>query len=234
MSKPAMIRAAELVEDFDLYPRPDVDSQHVSQMVEALEAGVELPAAIADRKSKRIVDGFHRKRAWIRWGGPDVEVPVIWKDYKNDGELFLDAMACNSGHGRRLSTFDKVRCAVIAGNLKLEPARVAAALKLTTERVSGLIISRTATGTLSGRYSRTAAGEKGDVPLKRTIAHMAGGKINKQQQEANDKLSGMAPLFYINQVIILIEANLLPEGDENLETGLKKLHDLLEARMVAV
>src|SRR5688572_13414948 len=58
------IKASELVEDFDLYPRGDVDGTHVLSLVQALEAGVELPPIIACKKTKRIVDGFHRRRAF--------------------------------------------------------------------------------------------------------------------------------------------------------------------------
>lgn len=229
MAKPEMILASELVEDFDLYPRKDVDSQHVANMVEYLKAGGGLPPIIACRKTKRIADGFHRRRAWVRFGGEGVTVPVVFRDYKNDGELFLEAMEFNSGHGRRLATFDQVRCATMAAKLKLKPAQVASALRLTTERVEMLLNTRTATGTLN---SQQKGSPREQIPIKRTISHMAGENLNKGQQEANQKLSGMSPLFYVNQLLLLLENGLMPEDDENLDDGLKKLHQLLEERLV--
>lgn len=232
MSKPEMIPASELVEDFDLYPRKDVDSQHVANMLETLAAGNELPPIIADRKSKRIVDGFHRRRAWIRHSGEDITVPVIFHDYKNEGEIFLEAMALNSAHGRRLATFDQVRCATMAAKLKLKPAQIAHALRLTTERVEHLLDKRTATARLSNQPKGSPQSER--IPIKRTISHMAGGNLNKGQQDANQKLSGMSPLFYVNQLLLLLDNGLMPENDENLEDGLKKLHQLLEERLAVV
>ena len=231
MSKPEMILASELVEDFDLYPRKDVDSQHVASMAESMAAGNELPPIIACRKTKRIVDGFHRRRAWIRHGGDGVRIPVVFHDYRSEGELFLEAMALNSGHGRRLATFDQVRCATMAAKFKLKPAQIASALRLTTERVEVLLDTRTATGALSSE-PKAAPGERLQIPIKRTISHMAGTRLTKGQQEANSKLSGMSPLFYVNQLLLLLDNNLLPENDECLEDGLKRLHELLESRMV--
>ena len=60
------INAAEVIVDFDLYPRDKVDTKHVLQIVDALVAGVELPTIITDKKSKRAVDGVHRLRACVR------------------------------------------------------------------------------------------------------------------------------------------------------------------------
>lgn len=220
--KPEMVPASELVEDFDLYPRKDVDSQHVSNLVEALAADVELPAIIADRKSKRITDGFHRRRAWIRQAGnEDALIPVVFKDYKTDGEMFLDAMERNSAHGRRLASFDHVRCAMMAAKLKLKPATIAAALRLTTQKIEDLLSTRTATATLQGSNRTTP------VALKRTIRHMAGATMTKEQGEANLKLGGMSPAFYVNQVILLLENKLMPEDDENLNERLMALRKLL-------
>jgi hypothetical protein len=222
MAKQQTTPAAELVEDFDLYPRHDVDSLHVTYMVDSLAAGEDLPPVIADRKTKRIVDGFHRRRAFIRHGGESVEVPVIWKDYKNDGELYLDAIRLNSAHGRRLTSVDAVRVASKAEALGLSVAVVASALRMTTEKVEGLVVSRSA---------RTPAGLH--VPLKRTIKHMAGRKLTKAQESANDKLSGMNALFYVNQLILLLENDLMPVEDENLTAGLQRLHGLLELHVGA-
>ena len=231
MAKVELIAASELVEDFDLYPRPDVDSTHVNNMTESLHAGEELPPIIACGKSKRIVDGFHRRRAWLRFGGATVKVPVVFRDYRNDGELFLEATTLNSGHGRRLTAYDHVRCATIASRLKLKPAQIAVALRLTVDKVETLLTTRTATGPLRGRLA--ADDPDGNiVPIKRTIQHMAGKRLTKEQESGNDRLSGMQPMFYVNQLITLLECDLMPKDDEKLDAGLERLESLLKQRMV--
>ena len=59
------MQAAQLVEDFSLYPRSQVDGSHVQRLSEALLAGETLPSIIVD-ESGRIIDGFHRRRAVMR------------------------------------------------------------------------------------------------------------------------------------------------------------------------
>ena len=215
------IKASELVEDFDLYPRGDVDGTHVLSLAQAIEAGVELPPIIACKKTKRIVDGFHRRRAFLKLYGEDAEVPVVFKTYRNDGELYAEAMAANAAHGRRLTPVDFSRATTRARALGLSDATIARCLNLTVERVCDLVAARTAK--CSGL----------SVPLKQTIRHMAGKTLTKSQSDANDRLSGMNQVFYVNQIITLIESDLLDKENENLIYRLRVLSNLLENVLVA-
>ena len=137
--KQEIVKAALLIEDFDLYPRADVDSTHVSHIVDALEAGVELPAIIACRKSKRIVDGFHRRRAYMTSRGKDCDVPVEWRDYKTDANLFEEAMRLNSNHGRNITTSDRMKCVLTSRKLGLGNDAIANALNVSVERLEVLV-----------------------------------------------------------------------------------------------
>jgi len=88
------IKLADLVLDFEIYPRNDVSSTHVTALVDAFEAGEEIPPIIADAKSKRVVDGFHRVRMHDRLGHETVEVEL--RTYKNEAALFADAVRLNN------------------------------------------------------------------------------------------------------------------------------------------
>lgn len=209
------VKASQLVEDFDLYPRKDVDSVHITQIADAISIGEVMPPIVACKKTKRIADGFHRRRAFIRLHGPDAEVPVIWKTYANDGELFLDAMLLNSGHGRKLTSVDVVRAATKAKAFGLDEMTVAKALHMSVERVGALVVDRSA----------TSAG--GSIAIKRTVRHMAGQKFTPPQVEANKKLSGMNQVFYANQIITLIENGMLDTANEELLSRLRHLGTLI-------
>ncbi len=209
-------KAAEFIEDFDLYPRNNVDSSHIRSICEAMLAGVEFPPIIADKKSKRIVDGLHRRRAVIRAYGADAEIDVIEKSYKNDSEMFLEAMRYNAAHGAKLDSADRVHCAIIAERLSIPIEAVAGALNITTDKLANLAADRTATvGNLK-------------VALKRTNRHFAGRKLTKRQREANERSSGMNQQFYVNQVIDLIESGFLDKEDDKLRQRLTLLYSLLE------
>jgi len=216
------VPVAKLVEDFDFYPRGDVDSTHVASLIEALKAGVVLPPVIACRKTLRLADGFHRRRAHLRHFGPDSNIATILKTYKNDAEFYADAMAYNSQHGRRLTAVDFARCAARGRALGLDDVAVAKALNVTVDKLVHITTVRIATV------------EKGTpIALKRTIQHKAGEELTKRQVEANSKLSGMNQSFYANQLIELIEANLIDTEDQALFESLKKLHALLESLLIA-
>lgn len=217
------VKAAELVLDFDLYPRNNVDTHNVRNLVDALTAGAELPPAIIDKKSRRVVDGFHRVRAYLRKYGDSAEITVVEKSYADDAAMFLDAMRYNASHGAKLDPCDRTHCVLIAERLSIPLDAVAGALNMPADKLGTLRVDRTA----------TAGGLT--IALKRTVAEkFAGRKLNKRQVECNEKLSGMNQVFYVNQLVELIEAKMLDLEDERLMERLKFLHGLLDDVLTAV
>lgn len=215
------MKVAELVFDFNLYPRQQIDSQHVTYLAEAVDSGASMPPLVIEKSSKRIVDGFHRAKAYLRLFGTDAECEVVEKTYRNDKELFLDAMRFNAAHGRTLTRYDRVHCILLAEKLGIDANAVAGTLNLRADRLAEL------------RTDRTAVVGNVTVALKRTIQHMAGKKLTKQQQECNTKLSGMNQLFYVNQLVSLLESNLIDKEDEELMEGLRKLGELIDQHLSA-
>lgn len=209
------MKVSELVLDFDLYPRASIDTHHAAEMSHAVAAGSVLPPIVIDKKSKRIVDGFHRQRVYSRLFGEDYEVDVVEKSYKNDGELFLDAIRYNAAHGLRMDTSDKTKCILRAKELHVDADMLATALHIDPKRIGELTTTRTAS---SGGLA---------VVLKRTNQHMAGRKLTKAQVQANENSSGMHQVFYVNQLIDLIESGLLNTSDEKMMTRLQKLGELI-------
>lgn len=220
------MKAASLVLDFDFYPRQQVDTHHVGEMREAYKAGTTFPPVIIDKKSKRVVDGFHRIRMVLAEDGPDAELDAIEKAYKNDGELLLDAMRYNADHGRALSSYDRAHALLLAGKFKLTDKVVADALHVTVERIESLRVTKLA---IRGN------GKGGQqIAIKRTIRHMAGKRLSKPQVEANEKLGGMNQLFYVNQLVLIVENGLLEPDNDDLIEALRKLHGLLDGVLAAV
>ena len=212
------MKCAELVLDFDLYPRNNVDSHNVTNLCNALSAGIELPPVIIDKKSKRVVDGFHRVRAHLRLYGENATIQVIDKAYKSEADMFRDAMRYNATHGAKLDPCDKTHCCIIAARLEMPLHDVAAALNMPLTALQSLKVERTG-------YDR--AGQP--LPLKNTIrARFSGKRLNKRQEEANSRLSGMNQQFYANQLIELIESEMLDTEDANLMERLTLLNKLLD------
>ena len=107
-----MIKKMKLADlDFDesLYPRKGgVDEQTVNMMGRAFDAGATFPPIVADKATKKVVDGFHRGRMYLKKGLAETEVELV--SYKTVADLFLDAVRRNATHGRKLSPWDHVHC----------------------------------------------------------------------------------------------------------------------------
>ena len=215
-----MVKATSLVLDFHLYPRMSIDSHHVTEMAEAERAGVDFPPVLADAKSKRVVDGFHRVWKQLQVYGDDAEIGCVFKKYRSDADMFTEAMELNASHGRNLTSYDKAHCVLLAEEFKIKDDKLTAALSITIGKLDTLRTTKFA----------IAPGAKvtTHIPIKKTIRHMAGAKLTKRQVEANEKLGGMEQLFYVNQLIRLVEAGLLDKDNENVMEGLGKLKRLLE------
>jgi hypothetical protein len=215
------MKLSAMVLDFDLYPRSSINTHHVAELGRAVEGGAELPPIVVCKKSKRIADGFHRYRLYVRLYGDDHEVDVVEKSYRDDKELFLDAVRFNAHHGLRMDTHDMMHAGNRAAELGIDTAALAGALQVNPKWLGDMQVDRSA----------TAGGVQ--VALKRTIRHMAGRKLTKPQVVANEKLSGMNQVFYVNQLITLIESNLLDTGNEELMQRLQHLGELIAATSVA-
>jgi len=208
---------SELKFDYNLYPRPSLDGQSIGYMVEALATGVKFPAIIVDKRSRRITDGFHRSKAFLRYYGEKAEIDCEFVTYQDDAAMFMDAMRRNNHHGIRLDTHDKVHCWTIASRLGISSEKVAKALSMPFARFEELIKERVA---FYGKSNQP-------IVLKATVRHMHGEKLTESQKKVNEKLGGMQQLFYVNQLCMLLETDMLDKDNENLMKGLKKLSKLI-------
>ena len=212
-------KVGELIEDMELYPRAAVDTQHIAYMVESAQTGAAFPPVVIDEKTKIIIDGFHRCRMYRRVYGAEHVIECITVKYKNRAAMLLDAIRNNAGHGRTLSRHDRVHCLLVAEQMGIPEDEVASSLSMTVEKIGELRTGRVGTMRVANTTRK--------IPLKRTIRHMTGQRLTKQQSEANDKLSGMNQSFYVNQLITLIEADLIDLDNEDLLSRLGTLAALL-------
>jgi hypothetical protein len=211
-------KLCDLIEDFTLYPRQGVDSTNVIAIADILTAGGTVPPPTVDKKTLRISDGFHRTRAYRRVFEADYKILCEVVDYATEAELFLDAIRRNSGHGKRMNHNDQARANVRAQELGVSEEEVATSMGLTMERFQKL---------MEYRFTGTKTDKRPDCVLKNTVRHMAntGKRLTKAQVEAMPKLGGMNQLFYVNQVLLLINNGMLDMANEKLMERLDELAD---------
>jgi hypothetical protein len=211
------VPVVELVLDYSLYPRTALDDRHASRLAEAVKAGETLPPVVADHRSKRVSDGFHRCKAHLLVNGDTAVTQVEWREYADDAELFKDATRLNARHGLRISRFDEAHCMAVAMRLGVGESDLAEILALTQTKYEEL---------RAARFATAASGEA--VLLKRSNRHLAGSTITKKQAAGNARSSGWRLAFHIDQVINAIQSDLLEHDDLKTVAKLRKLSELLD------
>ncbi len=234
------IKAGKFVFDFSIYPRASVDEQHVNYLVEALRSGAELPPVIAEERTYRLVDGWHRVRAYIKFYGPEHPIECILKRYSSDGDLLMDAIRYNATHGRRMSTFDRAHAAIAGEGKGVVRAKIAEAMAVTVEYLDKILVDRLSPGKIQSKRIQAPNGSPvapsigTRIALKNTIRWKAGQELTENQWAINKKLGGMHQLFYVNQLVMLIEADLLDKSNEPLLEKLVHLKGLLNKESLKI
>lgn len=201
-----------LVLDATLYPRTQVSSTRVSQLVEAIEAGAKLPPIVA-LPDGRVLDGFHRVHAWRRLGVE--KVPVIVREVASEAEAFALACELNVAHGQPLQPLDQRRAVLRLMELGYERERACAIAKVSPARLEEVERSSVAKGP-DGRA----------VIVKRGLSHLAGRRLSSRQLEANERYQGFRAVFYVNQLITYLETS--PPYDPALAEAMVRLLALWE------
>lgn len=145
---------SEMFLDMTVYPREKLDDEHVLVLSEAIRAGEQLPPMVVCRKSKRVVDGFHRHAAYTRVYGSSHSPEVVEREYENESALFIDAMRYNSAHGRGLNFKDRARCVSIADKLGVDPSVLSATLHVKPSVLGALRARRSGNDRLRSAVSR--------------------------------------------------------------------------------
>jgi len=199
-----------------------VDDTHVKHIAEALLAGVEMPNVIAQAETFRIVDGIHRERATRRAFGDDAKIRVELYTYESEAELLLDAVRLNACHGRNMTTSDRAHAILLAGRLKAPVEDLARALNITVERMEE--IKTTLTIKVEDTRQR--------IPLKMPIRFMTGRELTKKQAAVVPRLGGNSALFWVHQLCMLIESDMIDTSNEKLMDELERLSGLIRGLKV--
>ena len=208
-----------LVEDFNLYPRSKVDSSVVLEIIESISAGRTIPPVIVDKKSLRIVDGFHRRRAILKLYKDNPLIECELKEYDTENDLYLDAVRYNRGRGKDI-TGSELTGAILKGlELKIEPAALANCIGVTVERINN-IVSMKATNIEHKNIL---------IALKGSVRHMRGIAVSNKQAKVIESASGTPQWLLISQVSDLIENNLIDYNNKKVVYELKRLKQLIKS-----
>jgi len=215
MAKLATVKLAELVLDWNLYPRHEVDGFQVARLTEAIEAGEDLPPMIVDEKSLRIVDGFHRYHAFLRAKADEVAVEM--QRFRSEADVFMHAVALNARHGVPLTPQDQARVLLLGQRLDITRERLAEALAMRPLKVEKI----------ERKLGKLRRG--GPLYLKPAIRHYAGREVPKAVVDISEGLGGNTAEFYIRQLLMLLRSgglNMTEEASGLLDQLAKAIGEL--------
>jgi hypothetical protein len=208
----ALFSVADLIEDFSLYPRHQVDEFHVNEIIHAIEGGTEMPPIIACRRTKRVVEGFHRRRAYLKLGIDKTEVE--FRNYRNDSEHWQDAVMLQP-KGLNFTPYDELRIMQISiEKFRLPEEYIAQMLKTSVSHLRK-IKPRFATVREAEKAKPELRRTRERVALKGSTRHLSGQDISREQADALGRAPGTSYLLLVNQLIDGIQNNLLPGPDVN-------------------
>lgn len=213
------VKAIDLVMDWNLWPRQSaqrLDSTNLARMKEALRSGFSLPPIIVSKKDMRIVDGFHRTRAYLDVFGDDAEIEAYLKDYASEADMFLEAGATNHHHGLPMSPKDRAHFISKCRRMKIPWPAVANALNMDTKRVKEFVAKR------------TAKSQDGETVVLPSSAQQYAGKTLSSQEEhyvRTEQGYGGPPVHVSILINALRAKSVIP--NEKAIAAMRDLHELI-------
>ena len=224
MSKIQEIEVTKLLWDATLYPRVDISDMNVTRYADCLRAGETFPNIHVEEKTKRIIDGVTRWKAWQKVYGGDSKIPCELHNPKNDAEFFRMAVEFNTAHGLQLNPFERTKCLLRFDELGVSREVALRALRMTVDSAEKMEKAKTAFRTLPG-------GKKEKIAIKGAMHDFRGETLTGKQQSTNKMSGGMRPAYYIEQLIGLVESGLCAKAESKVLDRLEDLRALLNDKL---
>lgn len=202
------LQISSIVIDESLYPRNGINEMHLHRLVAAINTGAQLPPVIVEAKTRRLVDGRHRYEAAKKLKWKTIE--AIEKTYKNEADLFADAVRLNIAHGAPLDQYT-VRSAII----RLQTYGYSKQAISEVVRLPPADLEKIERG-----FATDTAGKP--IALKGGLSHLAGHALDEQQKQINRRYSGPKAVFFVRQIAGLLANDMHPQT----ETFAREMDDL--------
>jgi|SRR6516164_8049722 hypothetical protein len=196
----AKIKLSKIVLDESLYPRDQVNAFTVQRYKSAMETGEKFPALVVEAKTYRLIEGWKRYHAYKELEVTECEVEI--KSYASEADAFADAVRLNALHGEPLTAFNIKNAVIKLISYGYTVAKISEVVKMPVSKIEKL-----------ERGFTTSAKTGEPIPLKGGLSHLRGIPLAPKQIEVNRHYSGMKAVFYINQLIQLIENDMWPRSE---------------------
>jgi hypothetical protein len=198
--------------DETLRARAQLDPIAVGRLVDAYNAGARFPPLVIEARTRRLVDGWHRDAAYEALGVADIEVDR--RTYRNQAELFADAVRLNVAHGQPLSGYDLRNAIARLAALGYERIALGELVRIPPPKIDEI----------TRGFGHAPTGEP--IALKRGLAHLRGQQLSTGQIEAMRHYGGSAATFYARQLALLLDQDMWPRDNANFREAMDQLVEL--------
>jgi hypothetical protein len=200
-----------LVEDFTIYPRGSVSEVRVADLIYSIDAGEIPPPPVIDQATRKIVDGFHRTRAWRKRLGDNGTIDADVQEFADDLAMLNESASINRKQGLPLGRYDQRVVHIKAKALGATDDEIAATLGVTPTRLLQIVV-------------REARSDAGDVPLKRGVEHLGGAYLNADQVAEIRRMRGAPARAKAAELTRMLQNGLAPVAqDPELRNALTEL-----------
>jgi ParB-like chromosome segregation protein Spo0J len=201
---------SDIALDQSIYPRSSINEYNVLRLLAAFQTGAKFPPLVTEIKTHRLVDGWHRYETYKRAGVTKIDCTE--KQYKDDADLFADAVRLNISHGEPLDTYCIRNAILRLEKYGFKKDAISEVVRLPIDRIDKI----------ERGFATNQQGEP--IALKGGLSHMRGETLTPEQQKVNKKFSGPKAIFHVRQLVALIKADMEPNSD----AFIKSMNELIE------
>jgi hypothetical protein len=224
-----LINISDITFDDELYPRARSNWMTIVDYKESMVTGAKFPPIILALLNKKLylVDGKHRVEAVRQLGLKKVKA-IIHTGW-NRNKIYQEAVRANISHGQPLSPYEKRIIAVRLLEMKMKRSEVSNLVQVSMDRLDNFIAERlvnSMTGKPISEEDLKNSYETGQVILKSSLKHLAGGNIPDIANIQKGCYS-RNQVSIIKEVIHLIETDTLDLKDIEIRKMVIKLKKVL-------
>lgn len=223
------VKIEDIYFEQDLYPRTKPNWMTIVDYKESMVTGAKFPPIVlATHHSKLfLVDGKHRVECHRQLGIAKIDA-IIYTGWSKQ-KIFQEAVRLNISHGEKLTPYEKRKIAQKLLEMKMKKQDVSDLIQVSMDKLDNFIGSRLVnaitgepTDNLDDVY------ETGQVILKSSLKHLAGGNIDGQSlAELQKQQFSRDQSTLLKELISLLETKTIDTNDEDIMKLLAKVKTLL-------
>lgn len=203
--KKKVLKLADLKWDEKTYIRNGYSWQTAYDYSLAMKQGDLFPPIVVTQRRDNylIVDGKHRSEALKLLKAEYADCIVLPE--MNDEQLYVESIRLNIGHGRRLTSQEKLQIAVKLRDLGYAYDKISEIVRTPSDSLKKFLVKRTAYGDTGNT-----------IVLKGATKHFSGATMNYDQEITNDVVQGLEQYRLVRDLNLLFKNRMVNWKDKKV------------------